>query len=392
MRFNFDSMSSLDRPVKSFHHLVKSPRSRTTAGMMLTEVLVASSLMLIVVSVAGNGMVQFLRSNYKANVDSELRNNASRTLEFISNEVRRARIIADFPARITSTRIPIGGRAVLAFQIPDPADPSQPLPEQVVYFVQNWVNPWLGPRVLWRFGPTLDSEGNYLTPAETSTWVATPVMDMVVDETNNTARLGCDPNTNSPVAGWQRFPAADSQVEGIYSCVKNGGSQVMLAANVGAELSTNGSSNYALSTKVSTRVINNDFYLGPNGIIVTKPVTIDTRILDAPQGTCQTGCSVVPVALNNLSDRFTADLTSGSTTTVQADAGNQFVIYVEGRSNAFGNNRNQTVNLYTAGQTIPPNLPNVALGPNQVLVVITNLRTSPNQTYSVLVTINPRQT
>jgi type II secretory pathway component PulJ len=411
MRFNFDSMSSLDRLVKSFRHLVKSPRGRTTSGLMLPEVIVASCLMLIVVSVAGNGLVQFLRTNYRANVDSELRNNANRTLEFISNEVRRARIIADSPTRITSTRIPSGGRAILAFQVPDPANPSQPLPEQVVYYVQNRVNPWLGSRVLWRFGPTLDMEGNYRTPENINSWVATPVMDMVVDETDNTARLGCDPYTNSSVAGWHRFPADDSQVEGIYSCVREGGGQVILAANVGIELTTNDSSNYALSTKVSTRAVDTPFFLRtsiggdpsdttpafslngpPNEIVLTGDATVETTILDGPPGICRTGCSVVPRNLNNLTDRFTRDLISGSTTTVLANAGDQFAIYVQGRSNSFGNNRNQTVNLYTAGQTIPSNLPNVTLGQNQVLVVIRNLRTSPTETYVVLVNIIPRRT
>jgi hypothetical protein len=403
MRFNSDSMSPLDRWVKGCRHLAKSPRGRALAGWTITETLVASTLMLIVISVAGNGLVQLLRSNYKSNVDSEHRNNVNTTLEFISNEVRRGRMIADSPSKITSTQIPIGGSAVLAFQIPSPTNPSLLISEQIVYYVQDSKdskNPeasWLGPRVLWRYGPKLDANGNYDTPENISSWQKTPIMGMVMDKNNNAQRLSCDPynpSARSIPVGWRRLPEKDEDVEGIYACVKNGGSQVILATNVQSNLTTNESANYALSTKIATRSADKPFFLkadfavGPNRIFLTKPGDVEAKILGSD--ICKTDCYVSTKASD---DRFSRDLKSGANTTVAADAGDEFVIYVEGRSNSYGkdgNNRNQTVNLYTIGQTIPPNLPNVTLAENQILVVINDLTKNPAQTYTVLVTITPR--
>ncbi|MFM7905841.1 MAG: type II secretion system protein J, partial [Microcystis sp.] len=99
------------QPVRQAHQLVRQ------AGFTITEVLLASSMMLIAISVSGIGVTNLLRSNYRANAGTEIQNNLNRTLEFVSDEVRRAKIIADSEAAITSTQVPTGARAVLAFQI-----------------------------------------------------------------------------------------------------------------------------------------------------------------------------------------------------------------------------------------------------------------------------------
>jgi type II secretory pathway component PulJ len=128
MRFYLEYINHLGRLQK------KSAHRRLQAGFTITEVLLAGLMMLIAVLVAGIGLINLLRSNYRANADSEIRNNLNRTLEFVSDEVRRARIIANSETAITSTKVPTGAKAVLAFQIPDPNNPSlAPLDEQIVF-------------------------------------------------------------------------------------------------------------------------------------------------------------------------------------------------------------------------------------------------------------------
>jgi len=87
MRFYLEYINHLGRLQK------KSAHRRLQAGFTITEVLLAGVMMLIAVLVSGIGVINLLRSNYRANADSEIRNNLNRTLEFVSDDLRRARII-----------------------------------------------------------------------------------------------------------------------------------------------------------------------------------------------------------------------------------------------------------------------------------------------------------
>ncbi|MFM7909790.1 MAG: type II secretion system protein J [Microcystis sp.] len=236
------------------NHLVslqkKSARLVRQAGFTITEVLLASAMMVIVISVAGDAVINLLRSNYRANAGTEIQNNLNRTLEFVSDEVRRAKTIADSEAAITSTQVPTGARAVLAFQIPDPNNPGQaPLNEQIVYYTQNSQtgDSLTGPRVLWRYGPNLDDNGNYTTPQDIATWQHSPVTDMLAAAANN-------PNC---LTGFTRIPTLGN-VDDFYTCVRNGGGQVILNANAEVEMTTVTNENrdkvkYSVSTRVSPR-------------------------------------------------------------------------------------------------------------------------------------------
>ncbi|MBE8996230.1 PulJ/GspJ family protein [Microcystis aeruginosa] len=222
------------------------------AGFTITEVLLASAMMLIVISVAGDAVTNLLRSNYRANAGTEIQNNLNRTLEFVSDEVRRAKTIADSETAITSTQVPTGARAVLAFQIPDPNNPGQaPLNEQIVYYTKGPENSLTGPRVLWRYGPDLDEDGNYKTPADVSTWQHSPVTDMLASTANN-------PNFCDDHEGFELIAADPGDVDGFFACVRNGGGQVILNANAEVEMTTvtNGNRDkvkYSVSTRVSPR-------------------------------------------------------------------------------------------------------------------------------------------
>jgi len=210
------------------------------AGFTITEVLLASSMMVIVISVAGIGVINLLRSDYRANAGTEIQNNLNRTLEFVSDEVRRAKIIADSEAAITSTQVPTGARAVLAFQIPDPNNLDGTLAEQIVYYTKGPENSLTGPRVLWRYGPNLDEDGNYDI---TSPWQHSPVTDMLAAAANN---------PNCPT-GFTRIPALGN-VDDFYACVRGGGGQVILNANAEVNLTTGDTDKDKVKYSVSTRV------------------------------------------------------------------------------------------------------------------------------------------
>jgi type II secretory pathway component PulJ len=249
MRFYLGYINHLGRLQKKSARLVRQAHQPVRqAGFSVTEVLLASLMMLIAISVSGIGVTNLLRSNYRANAGTEIQNNLNRTLEFVSDDLRRARIIADSEAAITSTQVPTGARAVLAFQISDPNNPGQaPLNEQIVYYTQNsQTGDSLTGLVLWRYGPNLDENGNYITPEDIDSWIPSPVTDMLAAAANN---------PNCPT-GFTRIPA--DTVDGFYACIRAGGGQVILNANAEVEMTTvtNGNRDkvdYSVSTRVSPR-------------------------------------------------------------------------------------------------------------------------------------------
>ncbi len=254
MRFYLGYINHLGRLQKKSARLVRQAHQPVRqAGFSVTEVLLASSMMLIAISVSGIGVTNLLRSNYRANAGTEIQNNLNRTLEFVSDEVRRARIIAPTEANIVTTKVPqaraAGARPVLAFQIPDPNNPSQLLPDQIVYYTQNSQtgDSLTGPRVLWRYGPNLDANGNYITPADITTWIRSPVTDMLAATANN-------PNFCDDHEGFELIAADPGDVDGFYVCVRDGGSQVILNANAEVNLTTGDTDKDKVKYSVSTRV------------------------------------------------------------------------------------------------------------------------------------------
>ena len=244
MRFYLGYINHLGRLQKKSARLVRQAHQPVRqAGFSVTEVLLASLMMLIAISVAGIGVTNLLRSNYRANAGTEIQNNLNRTLEFVSDDLRRARIIAETEDAITSTKVPTGARAVLAFQISDPNNPGQaPLSEQIVYYTKGPENSLTGPRVLWRYGPDLDEDGNYITPDNIATWQPSPVTDMLAAAANN---------PNCPT-GFTRIPA--DTVDGFFACVRDGGNQVILNANAEVNLTTGDTDKDKVKYSVSTRV------------------------------------------------------------------------------------------------------------------------------------------
>jgi hypothetical protein len=255
MRFYLGYINHLGRLQEKSARLVRQAHQPVRqAGFTITEVLLADLMMLIAISLSGIGVTNLLRSNYQANAGTEIRNNLNRTLEFVSDEVRRARIIADSEADIVTTQVPearaAGSRVVLAFQIPDPNNPGQaPLNEQIVYYTKGPENSLTGPRVLWRYGPNLDANGNYITPADITTWIRSPVTDMLAATANN-------PNFCDDHADFELIAADPGDVDGFFACVRGGGGQVILNANAQVNLTTGDTVNYFVSTRVSPRATN----------------------------------------------------------------------------------------------------------------------------------------
>jgi hypothetical protein len=370
----------------------KSAHRRLQAGFTITEVLLAGLMMLIAVLVAGNGLINLLRSNYRANADSEIQNNLNRTLEFVSDEVRRAKIIAENENEIRPTQ-PLnwegmpGARAVLAFQIPDPSNPSYPLDRQILYYTRN-PDPdeisLTGPRVLWRYGPQLDANGNY----DTFNWQHSPVIDRLAAAVN-------DPICDDPT--FTRIPQAGN-VDDFYTCVPEGRNQVILHAKAQVRMTTNEELEYSVSTRVfpipCQKFCDLDsptyFYLtAATGAapdkrhipIVIVPATVNAEIIQGGTCTFSPSCGVLTAPKGDLG---TEEPEGAFGSPVDAIPGDGIAVHVDGLHNVFGA-QTRDVDVYTSdSRDSPRNLDN-----NQVLFVFTTKTTPPNS-YQILVTIEPK--
>ena len=399
MRFYLEYINHLGRLQK------KSAHRRLQAGFTITEVLLAGLMMLIAVFVAGNGLINLLRTNYRANADSEIRNNLNRTLEFVSDEVRRARIIAKSEAEIKTDEVQVprwkdipGARAVLAFQIPNPRNPNSLLGKQIVYYTREPEKPkseeglWYsltGPQVLWRYGPDLDANGNYVI----GNYIHSPVTDML-EAPAPAVNLDCPANFN-------RIPAKTYDLGGFFACVGADGNQVILNANAQVNMTTNEKVEYSVSTTVFPRACRKfcdlddptSFYQSrgpgspdaPSLPIVIVPATVTAKVIKGTTCTFSTSspqCGVLtaPNDRNLRNGKPEKPLESP----VDADAGDAIIVFVNGLRNAFS-----PTQAYTSDTGLPSDINIDPLTNNQILFVLTTTTTPPTS-YQILVTITPK--
>jgi hypothetical protein len=384
MRFYLEYINHLGRLQKK-----KSAHRRLQAGFTITEVLLAGVMMLIAVLVSGIGVINLLRSNYRANADSEIRNNLNRTLEFVSDDLRRARDIPFTEAAIQKDQLPTGARAVLAFRIPDPSNLGQILSNQIVYYTKGPENSLTGPRVLWRYGPDLDANGNYINPKERKHY---PVTDMLA-ATAATANNPLCPEDFNLIA------ADPGDVDGFYACVRQKGGQVILNANAQVEMTTltggtRDKVDYAASTRVATRSTSDEIF----SLTVTDSPYAEGLVLFVPElevaanvkaqliepNFCQS-CTVAAGPLNEKNPPPGVAIPSTvAGTTVKGNAGDGLVVHITPTLS----NREYVKGLKVQGYDFNSPNPPRSLEKNQILLVFTT--TSPPNSYQVLLTATPR--
>ena len=193
---------------KEFYKLLKKNKSKPNSGFTLTELLVGLVMSIFVIGALGFGLMQILRVTQKGNSETAARNESSRALDFISDEMRRAeaievvksfaylstdddastteideKVAPDFSPLKDSSNNDIQPSLVL--KIPG-------LDQRVIYTVAPpQTDTWKGPLVIYRWGPTLDSNGNYTNGNDGSAWgTSVALVDGISNE--DVTADGCD--------------------------------------------------------------------------------------------------------------------------------------------------------------------------------------------------------
>jgi type II secretory pathway pseudopilin PulG len=202
---------------KEFYKLLKKNKLNSNSGFTLIELLVGLFMSIFVIGALGFGLMTVLQTSQRENSKVKARTENSRALDFVSDEVRRARTI-DRDLANTNTTSPkgfdsTGKTVVFALDIPEISD-SNTLDtdklattknERIVYYLaSNSGTNWKGPQVLYRWGPPLNANGNYSGGATVS-WSGEALIDGI---NNTTVTSPCTTGTVAP-----------ANPTGFYACI-----------------------------------------------------------------------------------------------------------------------------------------------------------------------------
>lgn len=166
-------------------------KQQSSAGFTLIELLVASIIGVIIIGAAGFGLTQVLKASKDGNAAADRRAEVARAYDFISDEIRRAELIEDNATNATGYTIDPDEDVVLALKIPNvDNDADNSTEARILYYVDDPEadSVWKGPKVLYRWGPPLDADGNYTT----GTWGKQPLMDQL---SASNITLNCEGST-----------------------------------------------------------------------------------------------------------------------------------------------------------------------------------------------------
>jgi prepilin-type N-terminal cleavage/methylation domain-containing protein len=311
----------------------------TTKGFTLPELLVAAAISLGVVTIGGFGLVSILTSSQVANAQNERRIELNRSLDFISTEVRHAASLVkdvateSLPSAFTNSQ-PADAQPVLMLKLPANSTP-------IIYYVASSSgNTWLGPKVVYRWGPHFEDNGSYQDANTPSSWTHEPLIDRI----ENTGALPtCRP-------GW-----TGNGTPGFLACVNDTGSIAELHQNGRLFKNMGANEIYKANTTVAARSMHASIstFTPPNGNTFTVDSGTVTFGADASmtirviggQVTCGQGGPSIPsnatlnfVLPDSTTDRVTVE--PGSTYTRTVNAGTTLTVtgnLLDNRTDSCGN-------------------------------------------------------
>ncbi len=140
---------------------------REDRGFTLIEIMLALAVTGIVLVLAGGGLFALMNANQRSQMETTDRLELEQALLFMTDEIKMSQqIVPSLPAKTYSEtskfQAASGSSDIQPILILNPS-PSSKLTDPIVYYLANPPNRsvWIGPRVIYRWGPTLLQNGNY---------------------------------------------------------------------------------------------------------------------------------------------------------------------------------------------------------------------------------------
>lgn len=209
-------------------------------GFTLVELLVALVITGIVISLTGSGLYALMQANHRAQSEITDRLELEQALAFITDEIKMSKqVLTSLPVvnnvKGTTYFQPASGISATNYKpilILSPAANSG-LTYPIIYYIADPLNSsvWLGPRVIYRWGPTLLQNGNYSDGKDgdlTQLPLGSPVayynevlIDRISDSAAATANIACESNYSNAI------PIVTDR-QGFYACISTDNKSVKL--------------------------------------------------------------------------------------------------------------------------------------------------------------------
>jgi hypothetical protein len=227
----------------------KSTKNSSNRGMSTVELLIAAGLTTVVVAAAGFGVSSMIASSNASSARSDRRAELNRSLDFISSEIRESTSLekdvaaATTPAAFAPATGSSGARKVL--MVNTAATGSTP----VIYYVATPpAGTWKGPRVVYRWGPAFDANGNYTNAATPASWVSEVLIDNISNVNAASVAIGAPAPTCDNGSNYNGDSAFNA-------CVDDAGRTAIIRQDGNIAKVLGASENYTASTNTGARRI-----------------------------------------------------------------------------------------------------------------------------------------
>jgi len=200
------------------------PQQIFQRGFTLVELLVALVITGIVISLTGTGLYALMNANQRSQIETTDRLELEQALAFMTDEIKMSQqVMTNIPSDATGFNPASGATAIQIILVLKPA-PSSKLTKPIIYYLADPPNRsvWLGPRVIYRWGPTLLQNGNYsdgdgndvarILPGSPIEYSNEVLVDRISDRVTASANIACESSYNYAV------PAATAR-KGFYACI-----------------------------------------------------------------------------------------------------------------------------------------------------------------------------
>jgi prepilin-type N-terminal cleavage/methylation domain-containing protein len=220
--------------MKSIINLTNWAMSRKTEqsrqGFTLVELLVSLVITGIVISMTGSGLYTLMQANHRTQIETTDRLELEQALAFMTDEIKMSKQVLN--SITTHFQAASGSSRFKPILILSPSANSG-LTHPIVYYIADPPNSsvWLGPRVIYRWGPTLLQNGNYsdgnnrdltqLPLGSPVTYYNEVVIDRISDRAATTANIACEPGYSNAI------PIVADRL-GFYACIATDNKSVKL--------------------------------------------------------------------------------------------------------------------------------------------------------------------
>jgi prepilin-type N-terminal cleavage/methylation domain-containing protein len=197
------------------------------SGFTLIELIVAIAITGIVITLTGSGLLALMNANQRSQSETADRLELEQAVAFMTDEIKMSQKIEfslSLPAAESSAFNEVSGSSnSKIILILKPASNSQ-LIDPIVYYLADppSTSVWLGPKVIYRWGPTLLQNGNYsdgngndiakILPTDKITYYNEVLVDQISDTASAEAKINCDSSYNYPL------PSVAKRL-GFYACI-----------------------------------------------------------------------------------------------------------------------------------------------------------------------------